>query len=329
MNKVKKLILFLCFMTFAMAKEPLNVAIIAPWPVPALMSFFTNANIIYMPKASMNAYKNSLAAFFHPENLKAKNDNEPNLEELLLLKADLYICPVSNPKLCNALKQAGVKVLELSVNKDNYSSKAVLEAWLTELSAYFDIKEKSQKLIAKTSEVENLIASRLEKNNIKEDQKIRAIIIMTYENKRIVLSGLFANYLLQKSGAINLYTDTNISLVNLEELYTLNPDVIYLTNFSPAMPQDLINAKEWQGLKAVQNKRVYKLPLATYRSFAPNLDLPMVLEFMALKNYPQIFKDIDIKAEYKKHFKEFYNLNLDENQLNGILNPSRAAGETK
>lgn len=329
MKGLKKFIFLLLFSGFALAKEPLNVAVIAPWPLPALMSFFTNANIIYMPKASMNAYKGLLAAFFHPQNLKAKNNNEPNLEELLLLKADLYICPVSNPKICDALKKAGAKVLELSVNVDNYSSKAVLEAWLNELGAYFDIKEKSQKLIAKVSEVENQIASRLEKSGINEGKKIKALIIMSYENKRIVLSGLFANYLLQKSGAVNLYTGTNTSLVNLEELYALNPDVIYLTNFSPAMPEDLINAKEWQGLKAIKNKRVYKLPLATYRSFAPNLDLAVVLEFMALKNYPELFKDIDIRAEYKKQFKEFYDLDLNEKQLDEILSPSRAAGETK
>ncbi|TQR33700.1 hypothetical protein DMB92_02090 [Campylobacter sp. MIT 99-7217] len=321
---MKKILFLLFLVSFALAKNPLSVAIVAPLPLPALTAFVSDARIVFMPSASMNAYKNSLAAFFYPENLRALHSNEPSAEELLKLGADLYICPSTKPKLCAELKRAGLEVLELGFDADNYNSKSVLAYWFKNLGKYFNVKEKEEKILADISKSEDFIASKT-----KNQPKTRAIIIFSYEKERLVLGGLFANYLLEKSGAVNLFKGVNASAINLEELYALDPEIIYITNFTTALPEDLFVSSKWQGLKAVADKKVYKLPLATYRSFAPNLDLAVLLKFMALKNHPDLFEDLDIKAEYKRHFKQNLNLDLNEAQLEKIFNPSKEAGLMK
>ncbi|MCX2683896.1 hypothetical protein OQH60_08510, partial [Campylobacter sp. MIT 21-1685] len=118
----------------------------------------------------------------------------------------------------------------------------------------------------------------------------------------------------------------NRASITLEEVYRVNPDIIYISNFNPLQPQDFFNSKEWQRLKAVKQKRVYKLPLATYRPFAPSLDLAPFLLFLAKHNHPELFANLDVKEEYKKHFKNFYRLDLNEKQLEMIFNPDSNAG---
>ena len=291
--------------------------------MPSVLAFFTNAKLVYVPKAGLNAIKNSVVIELKPEIKNIKSGSNENLEQLLLLDADLYFGHSADIKLYEGLKKAGLKSHLFSVNVDNYDMKKTIEYWLKELENYFDIREKSQKLIANITETENQIAQRL-----KGVKKHRAVILRLDEQK---ISVGVKPYYLEKSGLE--YVHKNITntddIINLEELYQLNPEVIYLTNFTPAQPEDLINNKKWQGIDAIKNKRVYKLPLATYRPYAPNLDLAVLLKFLAQKNHPKLFKNIDIKTEYKRHFKEFYDLKLTNEQIKHILNPSKEAGMIK
>ncbi len=291
------------------------------WPIPYLLSVYTDANIIYMPRAAL--IENSVTLDFFPylkDVQKGANADNDNIEELLLLKADLYICHKANVKICNTLKKSGVNLIELDVNVDNYNFKKALENWLHQLEKYFPIKEKNQKLINEIEQTQKEIQKR-----IKNETKPRVLIIRGFSEKNIS-PGFYANYFYKESGAANTYNFQANNSINLEEIYKLNPEVIFISNFTSLMPQDLMNDKKWQHLKAIKDKRVYKVPLGTYRAFAPNLDLAPFLLWLAQKNYPHAFKDINIQEIYKKHFKDFYGLELKEEQLEKIFNPTAEQG---
>ncbi len=297
-----------------------RVAIIGGlWPLASVVAFWTDAKIVYMPKASFNAMENSLASKYRQEYKQAKVGNSENLEELIAINADIYICGVANIKLCSALRKAGLNVVELTTNVDNYNSKKTLEHWLVSLEKYFSIQQNNKKLLDEITQVENFIASRV------GEHKIKAIIIRQID-KGSILSGVFSHYLITKSGAENPLGEILGNKINIEEIYKSDPDVIYISNFTPLMPEDLLQNKEWKNMKAVKEGRVYKLPLATYRPFAPSLDLAPTLMFMAQKNYPSAFEDINIEEIYKKHFMQYFGISLDDNDLHKILNPSPNAG---
>lgn len=291
------------------------------WPVPNMLSVYTDAEIIYMPKSGL--IKDSVILDFFPQLkqvTKGANADNDNIEELLLLKADLYICHEANIKVCSALKKAGVNLIELGVNVENYNFKKALEDWLLKLEKYFPIKEKNQKLMREIQNIQQEIQRR-----IAGKTKPRVLIIRQYSEKNIS-PGFYANYFYKESGAVNHYDFNANGSINLEEIYKLNPEVIFISNFTPLMPEDLINDPKWKGLQAIKDKRVYKVPLGSYRAFAPNLDFGPFLLYLAQKNYPDAFKDIDIKEVYKQHFKTFFNLDLNENQIERIFNPTPIQG---
>lgn len=320
-----------CFLSLVFASKTgqttQKVAVVGGmWPLPPLVKIWTHAELIAMPKASLNSIQNSVVLDFFPELKQVRigaNDDE-NIEELLELNADLYICHKAKSILCDKLEKAGMNALNLGVNIDNYNSKKTLEYWLENLAKYFPIQEKNQKLIDAITQTEDFIAQKT-----KNSKKPKVLIIHRIDKKSIT-TGLFAKYLIEKSGGENFLEETSIGgkriSLNLEEIYRVNPEIIYISNFTSLMPDELLKSKDWQGLAAVKQKRVYKLPLATYRPFAPSLDLAPFLLFLAKHNHPEIFKDLDVKQIYKSHFKDFYGLDLNERQLEMIFNPPANAG---
>lgn len=314
-------ILLAIFMINTNLSAKQKVAIIGLWPLPPLIAFWSDFEIIYLPKASVNAMEHSLSAKYRPQYKEAKVGNSENLEEMLALNADIYICPISNIKMCEGLKNAGVNVITLTVNIDKHNSKKTLQHWLEEIGKYTDIKDKNKKLIDEITRIEDEIFAKT------KDLKKPKVIIVHRIDRENVSSGIFSDYLITNSGGNNPLGYRASGGVSLEEIYKINPDIIYISNFTPLLPQELIKQKEWQNITAIEKKQVYKLPLATYRPFAPSLDLGVVLQFMAKHNHPEVFKDWDIKEEFYKYFKDFYNISLTQDDLDSILHPSPKAGK--
>lgn len=302
-----------------------KVAVVAGlWPLPAIIKYWIDdANLIYIPKASHIAFKNSIANEIFPQSVEIPYGDSDNIEELLSLKADLYVCHESKHKVCMQLKNSGVNVLELNTNSQKYNSKAVLTLWLEGLAKEFDIKDKNKALLDELENTEKMIADKV--GNAK---KPKAVILHKILPKNEFIVGVFSNYLLGNSGAINGFDYIEGSKkVGFEDILKINPDIIYISNFTPQMPEYLLNKGEFKDINAIKQGRVYKMPLASYRPHAPNLDLPVTLKFFAKTNQPEIFKDMDLGLEYKNHFKKFYGVELNDKQIEKIFNPSSEAGK--
>ena len=91
------------------------------------------------------------------------------------------------------------------------------------------------------------------------------------------------------------------------------------------MPEDLftnsIDGQDWSQINAVKNKRVYRIPLGIYRWYPPSLDGPLMLKWMAKKNYPDLFS-YDMDEEIRSYFKEFHHYDLSDEEISEILEPA-------
>ena len=50
-----------------------------------------------------------------------------------------------------------------------------------------------------------------------------------------------------------------------------------------------------------------------------------MLLWMSKNNHPELFEDIDMTEELKSYYKRFYNVELTEENIEKIFNPSREA----
>ena len=62
-----------------------------------------------------------------------------------------------------------------------------------------------------------------------------------------------------------------------------------------------------------------------YRWYPPSSDTPLMLLWMAKNNHPELFGDIDLEQEMKDYYKKFYNINLMDEDVERIFNPTREA----
>ena len=111
--------------------------------------------------------------------------------------------------------------------------------------------------------------------------------------------------------------------IAMEEVYKLNPDIILLSNFDKFVPDDLYDNKipgqDWSTVKAVQQKRVYKVPMGIYRWDAPGVETPLMMEWLAHVLQPELFKELDVRADAKKFYEEFMHYNISEADMAQIF----------
>ena len=105
---------------FEIPKKPTRIVIGGGmWPLPSVIIMLEKSakSIVYMPKSSKNALKNSFLLDMFPEISRIPSGENENIEDLLSLKPDLFVCHSANIKLCQAMKQSKIPTINsVSIN---------------------------------------------------------------------------------------------------------------------------------------------------------------------------------------------------------------------
>ena len=154
--------------------------------------------------------------------------------------------------------------------------------------------------------------------------------LLFLRNSKLRLQGNdnFIHEAIRIGGGQNPYDQVALSsgseqTIAMEEVYKLNPDIILLSNFDKFVPDDLYNNKiagqDWSSVKAVQERRVYKVPLGIYRWDAPGVETPLMMEWLAHVLQPELFKDMDVRADAKKFYEDFMHYQISEADMAQIF----------
>lgn len=303
-----------------------------------LTVFFDSAEkIVGMPPNSMSAAKNGLLGELYPEVLNAQtgymNGTEINLEELMKLEPDIVFYSSGQPDQGEMLREAGFPAIAVSANNWGYDAIETLNQWILLLSEIFPENDKTELVKNYSDQVYEMIRSRVAE--LPEEAKERVFFLFKYSETDLETSGanFFGQYWAETVGAVNvgeaLEKDKG-SVVNMEQIYEWNPSMIFITNFNQAQPEDLyhntIGNYDWSAVAAVQNQKVYKMPLGMYRSYTPGADTPVTLLWFAKMIYPELFEEIDIVQEAKTYYQEVFGVELSDEQAASIFAPDLAAG---
>ena len=318
------------------------------FPIPAVLSVFFNSadKIVGVAPTSFSAAKNSLLSQIYPEILNAKTDfmngNVINVEELMKLNPDVVFYSENNNEQKEVLTKAGFCAIGISANGWHYDCIETLNQWLKTLTEVFkysdDIKvlsDRSEKAQKKSNEIYAMIKGRISK--LTNEEKKRVFFLFQYNDSTMMTSGknFFGQWWADASGCLNVAEELskdNSVATNLEQVYAWNPDMIFITNFTTALPKDLyentVGTYDWSEVKAVKDKEVYKLPLGMYRTYTPGIDTPITLLWFAKTAYPDMFNDIDLVKETRAYYQDIFGISLSDEQIKSIFNPDANAGRT-
>ena len=289
--------------------------------------------IVGIHPASYAAAKNSVLADMSPEVLNAKTtfvqNGEVNIEELIKLEPQMFFHG-TDKELVEKITAVGIPALAVSTRVSGLEPLATLHSWLNLIGDITNTTERVSTFMEYGTKVQDELQAKLA--SIPEDKKPRVMFLMGHSEKAIPVAGddFFSSQWALASGAVNIAKEfVGSKEVNMEQVYSWNPDIIYITNFSQTQPEDLyenkIAGQDWSQLDAVKNKKVYKIPLGIYRWFPPSGDDPLMLKWLAQKQYPDLFT-YKMEDEIKTYYKDFYHYDLSDEQITKILHPSSDAG---
>ncbi len=306
-------------------------------PLPSVYCLFEGSaeKLVGIHPSSMAAAQNSILPKVVPDIVDVNTDflqgDEINVEELLKLDPDVVFYSADNTAEYEKLTAAGIPAVGFSTSNWDYDCVATFENWVKLLGEVLQQQDKAAGIADYGYEVYDEIQTVL--NEAGDDlERPKALILFHYGEGTMRTSGsnFFGQYWLDSSGAVNVAESlSGTPEINMEQVYEWNPDIIYITNFSSYLPEDLysntIEGDDWSPVKAVQEGQVYKFPLGMYRWFPPASDTPLVLKWLAQKNQPELFADIDMEQEVRGYYERFYNVSLTDEDVNQIFHPAREA----
>lgn len=147
------------------------------------------------------------------------------------------------------------------------------------------------------------------------------VLYLRNQELRLQGSNMFIEEALALAGADNVAA--GMTDITMEEILTIDPDIILLSDFDTFTPDDLyqntIEGQDWSQVSAVQNKRVYKTPKGIYRWDAPGVETPLMMKWLAQLIQPDIFADIDIEQETKAYFFDLFDYELTDEDMAQIF----------
>lgn len=319
--------------------NPKRVAVLGIYPLPSMLTVYLDScdSIVAMEPGSMNAAKNGILSQLYPDITNITTDimdgDDVNIESLLALKPDVVFYNASDTQDLEKLENAGLTAVAFSATKWKFNCTETFNEWMNLLDQiYPEHAGNREELIKKYStDTYNKIQDTVK--NVEEKQKV--LFLFQYDENAMITSSskFFGQWWCDAVGAVNVAQDVPAekanAVITMEQVYEWDPDVIVITNFTQAKPDDLYNnaigSDDWSNVSAVKNKRVYKMPLGTYRTYTPSVDSPMTLEWLAQAVYPELFKDMDVKADVKEYYQNLFGVTLTDEQVDQMYTPNASA----
>ena len=307
-------------------------------PMPSVYCMFAGSaeRLIGMSPSSKAAAENSLLAEIMPEIKEVSTEfmtgGEVNVEELVAMNPDIIFCNASKEDEYEKLRAAGLAVIAVSTSQWGSDSVETFEGWITLLGEVLGEEDKATGITEYGRKVYSMIQERVA--SVEESERPRVMFLYNYKDGVIKTSGNshFGQYWAEAAGAVNVAQEHDAGglEINMEQIYEWDPDMIFITNFVPYLAEDLYNnagfeGHDWSVVRAVQEENVYKCPLGVYRWYPPSSDTPLMLLWMAQTIYPELFEDINLEEEMKDYYKNFYNIELIDEDIVKIFHPTREA----
>lgn len=320
--------------------ERLVVANVLPLASAATVYLQDGSRVAGMHPASMSAAKSGLLGELFPEVLKADTrfiqGASLNIESLMKLKPDVVLVNAPDRRMIEQIRSAGLTAFAVSPTKWRYDVLKTYDGWMASLAELFpDAPTNAQVVRDESQRIAKLVGERTA--DIAPEARRRVLFIVRLDGKSIVTSGrnFFGQYWCDAIGAVNAASEVKAqnqnAVVSMEDVYAWDPDLIFITNFTPAMPADLIEnrdpGRDWSTVSAVEKGAVFKMPLGVYRTYTPSADTPLTLLWMAKTAYPSRFADIDLDAEVKAYYKRLFNASLTDEQVRRMFDAHASAAQ--
>jgi iron complex transport system substrate-binding protein len=244
--------------------------------------------------------------------MSALSQNEISLEEVAALEPGLILASARTQWLDSAA-ELGIPILRFEGETPDRLKEAMILIGTAlgpdatyralQFNAYYD---------ATLAHIESQVAT--------VDETPRVYFSGT-EPLRTVSGDMYQTSMIEAAGGESVSADLTgfWNDVNLEQVALWNPDVIFVPTYGGATVEAITDSDEWAILDAVQNDRVYQLPMFISPWDTPLPDSILGVIWMAETLYPgQI--DLNCESEVTTFYHTFYDYAISEEEVQQLCN---------
>jgi iron complex transport system substrate-binding protein len=229
--------------TITVPTDPKKVAVLDIYPLASMLTIYLDSaeSIVAMEPASMSAAKNGVLSELYPEvlnvNTNIMDGNDVNIESLVALNPDVVFYNAGNKAEQQKLENAGLTAVAVSATKWNYDCIKTYNEWMSLLDQIYPSHASNREDLVNqySNDKYNEIQSKV--SSISEKQKV--LFLFQYDDKTMITSSssFFGQWWCDAVGAENVahdvQADNSNAKITMEQVYSWNPDVIIITNFTP------------------------------------------------------------------------------------------------
>jgi len=267
-------------------------------------------------KNAHNAMMEGVLHEFFPglENVSANlisTSDTTNIEEVLRLDPDMVLQWARKEDSIAAMEAVGLNVVALK-----YAKIDIANTWLTTIATAFEETKRVERILAwHDSRLQEITA--LTSQIANEDKP--SVMYLLGEGKAAGTTGHF-QYFMDIAGAKNAIDVAKNGLkVDPEMVLQANPDIIWLFGFNMGLtPEVIYNNPIYADVNAVQNRRVYKVPVGGDRWDPPNQEFPLAWEWFTRTAHPDLLPG-SIRDSIRDAYPMLYGQTPTDAQLDLIL----------
>lgn len=245
-----------------------------------------------------------------------------NVEELIVSDPQLVIAGDLDGSIVEKKTRVPVAYLGSSMDQS-------IEAMKKEVRFYgkaFGKEARAERYVAYLQRTSDLIKSRVA--GIPKDK--RKVVFNGYSANHLVTLGgdTFMQQHIELAGCRNAAESirsaggkgglhVGLAEVSMEKALGWNPDILVIDFGAPA---ELKANARWRTIAAVQNGAVHTEPIGAFIWSRPTAESAVLHPlWLATIAYPDRFRDIDMKKEVKRFYREIMSFNLNDEQVDAVL----------
>jgi len=248
-----------------------------------------------------------------------KSSEVINAEELLRTGADLVF--VKGDTTSNKAEMDKLEKVKIPVVAMKYNSMEEQQFAMEMVARIVGCEEEGQKYQAFYQDTIKEVQERTAV--IPDDQRVR-IYHSVSEATRTDTADSLAGDWTKAAGVINVSTEAELKFTDgnhyasLEQILLWDPD--YILANDPNVVGYIMGHEHWRPLQAVKNERVLALPIGISRwGHTSSLETPLAVLWTAKLAYPEQFEDWDMGATVRIFYKEFFDWDLSDEDIDKIL----------
>lgn len=300
--------------------QPVERIATAVIPSPAIIAAVDGSwdRIVGINESTLQANKEGIISKIFPQStttaVVSAKDFVPDMETILNLDPDVMIqWGNRSDDITAPIEQAGIPLVGLK-----YGTQDDLETWVSMFGDILGKPDRANDIITMMHDEAGKVSDRVAKINAPSP---RALSLSYSPEKLSVSNGSdYAQYVYDLTGVTNVAKDTQVTdgVVDAEQILKWDPEIIFLSAFDEATPEDVYNDPRFSDLSAVKEKRVYRSPLGVYRWQVPCAESPLFWNWVAALAYPGKF-DVDLPSLTKEKTSFLYNYDLSDEDIDHVL----------